>query len=328
MTDPLLGATIPTMRLDDAQTDAYLAAFESTMRAARLNTQYPDGRLLARMANVWSSKVHGGLYSGLELVARTGLPTYKVWSRAQTDITIAANQLQTLGDPAVLQRKAQTHPDSAHTRNWTRYTYYSAIKEAPIAPLGEMNVAVRRVDRARRSATFNVVLDKLDASGVFVRYSIDVEQTGDEAIATVDKRDLANNSEGFRALIYQFTSLDAEFTFVKLASMAGLRVERVIKGTIGPFYVEAMARPEKMPSQGLVASFGLDMAAIDVESTKLNDPLAGTMNPETRATYDRLGSKLGYHIFKDRKFVCPRAQVDAMKAFCEARGTRNVIYGV
>jgi len=194
-----------------------------------------------------------------------------------------------------------------------------------------MNVAVRRVDRPNQLAHFHVVLDKLDASGVFVRYSIDVAQRGAPAIASVDGRDLANQSDSFHALIYQFTSLDAEFMFVKLASMAGLEVERVLKGTVGPFFLDWMQAPEGLvvAPGGFVGTFGLDMAAVDVEATRDNDPFSSSStDPKTRATYAQVAHKLGYRVFKDRKFVCPHAMVSDLRAFTESCGTRNVVYGV
>lgn len=320
---------IPTFALADADVDAYLKAFQAALRGARLNTHYPDGRTLARMSQALQTSVHRGLYNGLELDRRTGIPTYKEWTRAQTDIALAAKQLAAMGDRAVLEQKALAHPGSAHGRNLARYDYYEEIRDIPVVALGNMDVAVRKVDRASQVAHFHVVLDKLDASGVFIRYSIDVSQRGAEAIATVDNRDVANSSEGFHALIYQFTSLDAEFTFVKLASMAGLTVERVIKGTIGPFFHPNMSVPDGLPVQnGIIATFGLDMAAVDIEDSRLNDPLAHAVDAQTRATYERLGDRLGYHVFKDRKFVCPHESMDDVRAFCEARGTRNVVYGV
>lgn len=330
MTELMPGATVPARKIEDAQAQVYVDNFKKILRAARLNNHYPDGRALASHAGILAPSLHRGLYSGLEIDERTGLPTYKEWTRAQTDVTLAPAQRGALGDPQVLRVKAEAHPDSAHSRNFARYQYYADIEGTSLVPLGQMNVAVRRVDREKMEAHFHVVLDKLDASGVFVRYAIDIAQQGAQAIATVDQRDQASQSDSFHALIYQFTSLDAEFTFVKLASMAGLRVERVIKGTVGPFYQDWMSQPTglKIPRGSFVASFGLDMAAVDIEATRLNDPLAATGQDTTRQTYAQLSQKLGYRVFKDRKFVCPHADIAMLRAFCDARGTKNVIYGV
>ncbi len=331
MTELLPGAVIPSRTLSDDQADLYVDSFRKVLRAARLNSHYPDGRGLAEQAGVFATHVHRGLHKGLDIDERTGLPTYKEWTRAQTDITLAAQQLVQLGSRELLVKKAAQHPDSAHSRNLARYDYYTQINGTQLVPLGTMNVAVRRVDRQRQLAHFHVVLDKLDASGVFVRYSIDVAQHGESAIASVDGRDLANQSDNFHALIYQFTSLDSEFMFVKLASMAGLEVERVIKGTVGPFFLDWMQAPEGLTVApgGVVGTFGLDMAAVDVEATRNNDPFPSSSNDaKTRATYVQVANKLGYRVFKDRKFVCPHAMVGDLRAFTQSRGTKNVVYGV
>jgi len=102
MTELLPGTQIPSRTLDDEHADIYVDNFRKILRAARLNSHYPDGRGLAEQAGVFGSHVHRGLYKGLEIDERTGLPTYKEWTRAQTDITLAANQLVNLGSRELL----------------------------------------------------------------------------------------------------------------------------------------------------------------------------------------------------------------------------------
>ncbi|MBN1772840.1 MAG: hypothetical protein JXB32_16335, partial [Deltaproteobacteria bacterium] len=223
MTERAAGAPagIPARTLQGGEEAAHVALLGDVLRAARLGPQYPDARRLAAHLGVLAPAVHRGLYPGLEVDLRSGLPTYREWTRGQTDVRIAADQLRQLGERTALERKAAADPGSIHARQLVKHDYYAAIRDVEPAPLGEMTVALRRVDPRRRRASFHVVLDKLDASGVFVRYSIDLTQTADawnRQLVVLDD-DSTRHTEGFRSLIYQFTSYDAEFTLVRLATL-------------------------------------------------------------------------------------------------------------
>ena len=340
MTEEIVpGARVPSTTLQGARATSYVDTLRRILRAGRLNAFYPDARRLSDHLSPLDPDVHQGLYDELEVDVRTGLPTYREWTRVQTDVTIATEQLHQLGSRAAIAAKADDRPDSIWARQLRKHDYYSAIQKTRLVPLGAMETNLRRIDRDRGRASFNVVLDKLDATGVFVRYTIDVEQRGDrfrEAAFRVDDREVAAQSEEFEGLIYKFTSLDAEFTFVKLATLGNLAPERVQKGTIGPFWFDFTRVPDELAplveDGGFVASFGLDSAATDIADQRNNDPYAtlaeDRLTTESRSAYRDAKQKFGYCVFKDRKFVVPRERVDEMRSICEARGTRNIIYGI
>jgi hypothetical protein len=253
-------------------------------------------------------------------------------------VLIAADQLRQLGDRAALARRTAESPESIHQKQLKKHDYYATIRDRDLIPLGEMEVALRRLQVKEKRASFHVVLDKLDASGSFVRFSIDVTQTDATRASplVVMEQETAHYTEELRSLIYRFTSLDAEFTFVKLATLGGLEVERVIKGTVGPIYHQWMTLPDELaPIVGngdIIATFSLDMAATDVSSDKDNDPfdeLASTrLSAAAREDYTRAREKLGYHVFKDRKFAVSRHIAGAMNQLCNHHGTNNIIYPI
>ena len=339
MTEELLpGARVPSIDLDPQRAARYVDQMRRVLRAARLNAFYPESRALASHIEVMDPAVHQGLYEHLAVDVRTGLPTYREWTRVQTDVTIAANQLHQLGPRGALATKAADNPDSIWAKQLKKHDYYTAIADHALAPLGEMNVALRRVDRKAGRASFHVELDKLDAMGVFVRYTIDLEQLGHIGGSSfeIDDREIAKQSKEFESLIYKFTSLDAEFTFVKLATLGALKPERVQKGTVGPIWFDFCRVPDVLQplvrDGGFVASFSLDSAAIDIADERNNDPFAtlaeDRLTHDSRAAYRDVKHRSGYKVFKDRKFVVPRDRVDELRAICDARGTRNIIYGV
>ncbi|CAN0434125.1 unnamed protein product [Laminaria digitata] len=338
MTELLPGARIPSKLLTGAEEQRYIKRLQLIMRRARLNLHYPEARALASHIGAMAPTLHQGLYPGVEMNLRSGLPTYKEWTRVQTDVALAPDQLRQLGSRAEMERKAARNPDSIHAKQLRKIDYYSGIQKTSLAVLGEMSVALRRVEPEEGIAWFHVILDKLDASGLFVRYAIDLSQKSSnwgKQVVTLDEEN-ARHTEEFQSLIYKFTSLDAEFTQAKLNAIGSLQVERVAKGTVGPFYFS----PEQAPAgvaelfehdpDGFVAMFSLDMVAQDLAEDRDNDPLddllMDKLSDEARRGYEMARERYQYKCFKDRKFVVPRTMQRAMQDFCAQHGTKNIIY--
>ncbi len=338
----IAGTRVPSISLSGEHERDYLDGVMRVMRGARLNAYYPDARAVSAHLHAMHPSRHQGVYGGVDVDTRSGLPTYKEWTRVQTDVALASDQLKQLGDRLELERKARERPDSIFAKQLAKHDYYSAIEGSATATLGDMNVKLRRVDGNTATGYFHVVLDKLDASGLFVRYSIDLAQQGAKyrGAVRVEDGDIARQSEAFQALIYQFTSLDSEMTFAKIQTMEGMSVERVIKGIIGPIYFDlggvATDTPEELrpfvEEHGWLATFSLDQTAYDIEETRENDPFIDLLskNPvdaETRERFARARVNMGYKVFKDRKFVVPRSAVGATRALCAEFGTKNIVYG-
>ncbi|MGM0557935.1 MAG: hypothetical protein ACQEVA_16230 [Myxococcota bacterium] len=317
----------------------YVDRLYRILRSARLNLHYPDARRLQAHVRCMHPEVHRGLYEGVQVNLDSGLPTYREWTRVQTDVSLAAEQLDKLGSRARLEKKA-AGGEAIHEKLLKKHKYYSDIVDKELSPLGAMEVKLRRVEHREGTAYFHVVLDKLDASGLFVRYSIDLAQTAsawNKQVVRLDEEN-AEHTEEFQALIYKFTSLDAEFTFAKLAGLGGLHVEKVAKGTVGPIFFAAEQAPSEVRAlleghdDAFVAMFALDMVANDIAEDRDNDPLdsimSESMGDEAARAYQRIRDDSDCKVFKDRKFVVPRAMIPAVREFCESHGTKNIVYGV
>lgn len=329
-----------TLMYEGESADRYIQVLTGALRAARLNSFYPDARAMIAHLEALGSAVHGGLYGGVEVHAGSGLPTYKEWTRVQTDVQIAEEQLRQLGDRAALAQKAAQGRDPIFAKQLIKHDYYTKLAGRALSPLGEMKVALRRVDPTLKRAWFHVVLDKLDVTGVFVRYAIDLSQqhtAWGQPVVRLDAEH-ARHTEAFQALIYQFTSLGAVFTWAKLTTMQGLELERVSRGTVGPIFWSEEAAPE--PLRGLwdgapdafCATFAQDIIAQDIAQAQDNDPLTGLLPDavpaEARATFDAARERAGVKHYLDRKLVVPRAKVTEAQSFCMARGTKNIVYGI
>lgn len=337
MTELLTGAKIPSRLLTGREEVDYIARLTTLLQRSRLNSHYPNTRELIPHVQALDPRLHQGLYPGVEMDARSGLPTYKEWTRVQTDVLLASDQLRQLGARAPLAAKAKKSPDGIFGKQLRKLDYYTALEDRPLATLGEMSVALRRVDPQSRRAWFHVILDKLDVSGLFVRYTIDLSQESsawNKPVVTLNK-ETAQHTEAFQSLIYKFTSLDAEFTYAKLASIDGLQIERVIKGTIGPFCFTPDMAPTSLrellkEQASFMGMFSLDMVAHDIPEDRHNDPLdtvfSEKLSEQARQGYELARARYAYKCFKDRKFVVSRNLVKPLQAFCTTRHTRNIIY--
>jgi hypothetical protein len=283
--------------------------------------------------------IHRGLYDGVEMNLDSGLPSYKEWTRAQTDVDIADDQLRQLADRETLVDRVDESDPGIHARQLRKRDYYADIRDTSLVPLGDMHVTLRRVDTDNRTAYFHVVLDKLDASGLFVRFSIDLAQRDSvwsDSVVELDD-ETARHTDQFQSLIYKFTSLDAEFTFAKLAGIGGLEVTSVTKATIGPLFFAAEQAPDTLTDlferpDDLIATFALDKVARDVSEHRDNDPLTSNMvddlSDRARQIYEKARQQFDYRAFRDRKFVVPDDRVDSLRSWCDRKDTQNIIYSL
>lgn len=327
-----------TTRLHGAEADAYLERVMSLLQSARLNDHYTHVRGLLTHLEAMHSHRHRGLYPTLEVGLASGLPTYKEWSRVKTDAAVAASVLADMPGLETLEAKARRAPHSIHGKQLLKYHYYQFLSSREIAPLEQMHVALRNVDESERTAAFHIVFDKLDARGLIIRYSIDLQQhstTWGRDLVSLDFFDQAKHTEVLRGVIYRFTSLDAEFTFVNLCAKGPLTAERVFKATIGPFFLDELGGSTQIPgifpcAGAAVGMFALDSASCDIADDGDNDPIEDLMidslSPEARISYEEARKKYGYKVYKDRKFVADRRSMPALREFCRADGTRNIIY--
>lgn len=337
-------AIAATILRGEAQ-DLYIRRFLAIIRAARLNNHYPDGRRLAGHVRAMSPEVHGGIYDGLQINLDSGLPTYREFTRVQTDVTIAAEQMKALGARAALLKKVQERGHDIYAKQLAKYDYYDSIADLRLMPLGAMDVALRRIEPGQRVAHFYITFDKLEASGVFIRFRIALSQRNavwNQEVVQLDAEQ-ASHTEEFQSLVYRFSAMDAEFVFAKLAVLPGVEVESVTRTTVGPFYFSDLQRERASGGYGapfddllreegsFVAHFAIDQAGREVREDRDNDPFRELFESDLirsmGAHYEQARGALGYKVFRDRKFVVSRGLEGALRALCAKRQTRNIVYG-
>ena len=126
--------TVPARVLAGEEEAGYVRRLREILGAARLGSHYPDGTRLSEHVGVLAPEVHRGLYPGLEVDLRSGLPTYREWTRAQTDVRVAEDQLRQLGPRGELERAGASAGDPREAAGEARLLRGDC--GAALAPLG------------------------------------------------------------------------------------------------------------------------------------------------------------------------------------------------
>jgi len=352
--------TLHTQALRGDVVPAYLERLIKGMRRARLNNTYPDRRRIQGSLETMKLAMDAGLYEQLYVDARAGLPNMASFTRVLTDHELAAGSLSRMDDTAHYEQRRDEA--EVYARLLDKRRYFEAIVDKPYAPLDEHRVQLRRHDPETGTAEFRLDLTKLDATGIYVRITIELTQVSSMWRRRVIDLDADGESaaanEAFHATVYRNASYDAEHLFIHMHDIEGVSVDRVQRGVIGPvmFALPAadepgglvvQAEPERgnarlahawrrwletnSPSEPeLVMSFQSDIAARDVREEKSNDPLedllSASIQDSERARYAHTREQFPFRVFKDRKFVVTAGTEPLVKAICQAAGTKNLIY--
>lgn len=348
--------TLHTQSLREPVVTPYLDRLIEALKAARLNNAFPDRRRLQGSLETMKRAMDAGLYEQLYVDSRAGLPNMASFTRVVTDHEIAAGSLARMNDTA--HYEARRDEAEVYARLLEKRRYYEAIQGQPYAPLDEHRVQLRRHDPATGTAEFRIDLTKLDATGVYVRITIELTQVASawrRRIIDLDADgESAAASQAFHATVYRNASFDAEHLFIHMHDIEGVSVDRVQRGVVGPVLFSlpheqglvGPAEPDKanalmahawrrwlesVPrSPELLMSFQSDIAARDVREEKSNDPLEPLLSTRIqdseRARYQNVRQRFPFKVFKDRKFVATPGLEGLAKAICEAAGTKNLVY--
>ena len=347
-----------TQRLVEPVATTYLELLSRAIRSARLNNSFPDRRRLEGTLRALGVQVHHGLYDGIFLDSRAGLPNMASLTRVLTDKSVGIEAIERLADQATLD--ARSGEAEVFDRMARRRRYYEALANMHLAPVDEHRVLLRRHDPAQSRASFRVELTKISATGTYLHVMIELTQTSGlwaHRLVQLDPNgEVAEGTQALRGLVYRFATLDAETLFVRLHELEGVAVERVQRGIIGPALfclptserVLTVAEPavdrltsawadwlETKPeirTPVLAMSFATDIAAVDVRDERSNDPLSPLLASELReqeqARYSILRQRHPFRVYKDRKFVATPELVPVVSGMCEGAGTKNIVYGL
>jgi hypothetical protein len=295
--------------LAGAELQAWVRLWTAALEAARPGPAFPPRRRFQATLEALEDGVETGLYDGAWMDPRTGLPGLASFVRIAADGEVACS-----ADVAIDGRRA---------------AYHARLRRVVPAAVDEHGVELLAEDPEEDSVRVRATTTKLLGSGVYAR--VVAELVGPRAALAVGARDGPPRlREELAAVLYRYASFDAEVLFARLSEHAGLRVDRVERGSFGslaftmpgstvtygslpapldPVWRRTIAgAPERWHA---VASFGIDAAARDIPEDRDHDPFTGLLGegvaPERRAEFADLRGRLGYHAYKGRRLVASPA---------------------
>jgi hypothetical protein len=305
--------------------DRYLERVSALLGAAHLNSYFCSAERILRNLSALHSRTHGGLYTQLAVEPVTGLPAVSEWTRVHTDAALAAE-----AGPAPAIRDQRTE-------------YLAKLTTLLPQPIEALEVQLRHVDHHHQHQHggilhVRVIVDTVELTGLIVRFTVEMAETAQ----SVESQQLLirNGSELYvspdlRNRLSMLATASAESAFMELSAQPGVMVQRVAKATVGPFCLAEL--PATLPfgplltdPRGAFASFAFDVAALDIVRDGNNDPLPHRlmegMAPDVVAENERARLRLGYHVYRDRKFVTDSTTLPAIEELCRSAGTRNIVY--
>lgn len=331
---------IQVIELEGPRIKGYVGILTRLIEGARLNKYFPDPSSLNNLLHFLVPENNQGFYNKLLINRETGMPIEKEISKIITDKQLSEKTLKSQSEEC-LQREYDENPVPVNERRLRRFRYHKDLAAKEIPQMFKIEMKLRSVDTEKYVAFFNVVLDRFDMStSLFSRYTLVVGQkdpqwskpnvilVGEELKYTKD----------FRYQLSRYTVDEAEFAFILLNDLKHVVVEEVQRCRIGPLYFRGVNIPkgmeeifEKHPDT-FILSLPTDRASIHIKEDRNDDPLSqmyrDALEPEARELRDIKARQTGYHVYKERKFVCTRNAIKDFREFLKRRGGRCVVYGI
>lgn len=320
------------VRLSGDDLEAYCRSLTALVLAGRLNSSYPDPYVCAGYLSCLAPSFRRGVCEELNADRLSGLPFLKDILAVKIDRDLAPEYISGQEERLAAGR-------SLPARAAAKLEYLKRLLETPLKPLNRLDVRLRRVDRERGGAFFEVVYDVYAvAPAGFTRYTLQLEQKDAAWSSAFLARsgDYSEPTAEFRARLEKYAQDESELLFLILGGIKGVRVEEVCRARIGPFWGAPTgfpaAWPAGVPADGAVLHFPLDRASVELKADLNNDPFEGMfrefLKGESKDLIEERVKGLGYRVQKDRKFACTKSAEPALRKLLAPFASRNIIYSI
>lgn len=302
--------------------DAWFGAALRLLDAARGNDRFVKVRALRLLWSAWQRAfaLSPETVPAPVLDDGTGMPPWATWAEVLAEQRLgAALPPREVPDPTALVG------DGAKARLRRREAAARVLAAVPPLPLETGRVDVRRVEGRRALVT--LTLDRIGATGLFVRVGADVSVVVDGAARgiMVDD-DRARAAAPLIAVLERSAALPAPALAVQLAASGGdVVVERVTRGVVGPLSVAGRGRAlgALAGADGGVLAMSVEELHGDVAENADNDVFAGD---ELQTLWQALPTELrGLKVFRDARVVATAAAAARVRALADRRGMKTVI---
>lgn len=325
--------------LRDADADQFLDHLRRLVKGGRLNQFYPNPNGLDNLYRLMAPSGNLGIDPEIRINPRCGLPSEPDIGRVLADKD-AASRFLSRNDTA----EVNSRTDEASFKLHRRLQYLRDVHKSDLPKRIHHELKLRKIDLVSKTASFYSIFERYDpGEGVFTRYTItlqhqdsrwnkaQIEMQGDDLKAT----------EAFRAVISRYHSDEAEFAFILLSEVPGIKVEEVVRGRVGPlWFKEADTMPEEVRRLleqnpgNFILNFPLERVVInssakeDLQADPFSRLYRNTVEGEAKQFALERAEKLGYRVFKERKFCVTKAIAQPFQQLLAERNARCIVYTV
>ena len=327
----------PIQILKGDQAEIYCQLVESLIRGGKPNSFFPSGRGAENLVHLLRPSVNRGMTDEVQVNLRTGLPNEPNIGRVIADKDVCAKILRTHDVESVHQRQ-----DEASRRLVSRIDYYHDVDKRELPERYRLDLKLKRTNDKEQTADFIALFERYDpGEGVFTRYTIHLRhqnQRWSKPKVELMGDDLRYTEE-FRNVISRYSSHEAEFAFILLSDVAGITVEEISRGRIGPLWMTGVSAPEpieellKAHPGNAIMNFPYEkvfVPEVEGKSDENRDPFArlyrASLTDDNREMADYRAKALGYIVHKDRKFACTKPILGPLKELMVKLGKPCVIY--
>jgi len=326
------------VRLEVQAAGTYVRMLLGLLDAARLNRFFCDRRRLRRLYQLLDPAENHYNYTNLEIGLRTGLPSERSVSRIMADAEIAPRvvQRESQRDPK-LSSAAPDHSEPTDDEALRSFRYFSDLVDAELLPGFGLEPELCRIDE--HSSVLQVVLDRFDlGEELFSRYTVRMSHRSKGLLRSQlrIKDERAEWSSNFRNLVSRTCAHDAELAFILLSSIEQIDVESVVRTRIGGLCFAGVQGPPVLQSLldnhpgEFVLSLTTERASIENAADSNGDPFVqvykDALDPQSRSLVQARQEEFGYHVRRERKFVCTPGVKPALRSLLKELDSPCVIY--
>lgn len=301
--------------------EAWFAASLRLLDAARGNDRFVRVRALRQLWAAWqrAARVSPETVPAPLVDESTGMPPWSTWAEVLAEQRLGANLPpgDDVGDALA--------GDGARARLRRREAAARLLAAVPPLPLETGRVEVRRVEGRRALVT--LTLDRIGATGLFVRVGADVSVVVDGAARSIMvDDDRARVAAPLVAVLERSAALPAPALAVQLAASGDdVIVERVTRGVVGPLSVAGRGRAlqDLAGDDGGVLVMSLEELHAEVADNADNDVFAGD---DLQTLWQALPPALrSLKVFRDARVVATPTAAERIRSLAARRGTRTVV---
>lgn len=295
------------------------------LEAARGNDRFVKVRAVRQLWSAWQRawRLSPETVAAPDVDEGTGMPPWAVQAEVLAEQRLGLT-LPPSGSGDVVD-EAALRGDDARSRLRRREAAARILASASSFQLEAGRVEVRRVEGRRALVT--LTLDRIGATGLFVRVGADVSVVVDGAARgiMVDD-DRARATAPLIAVLERSAALPAPALAVQLAASGGdVVVERVTRGVVGPMSVRGRGRAlgPFAGDDGGVLVLSVEELHADVADNADNDVFAGD---DLQTLWQALPTELrGLKVFRDARVVATPSAAERVKALAARRGMKTVV---